>query len=436
MLSTHKLRLDNPLACAYKKGIITKMNHIQFPPYISTGDPGSFAMKTILVRLPEIVEQVIQLNGLSEISDTGNPERQLIALKQEIPNGHIKDPFETFLAEGSVFLVEEVNIWREKIAEYTDKPWIGIPWYFAEAYFYLKLLFAFAYYTPDSPFYLRDPFQPHKDNELLSSGGGLETGRKIVKHLEDLESEQGIVDALVSFSLWGNRIDLSNSQLAEQSKGKILAADSKHLLIDHSRELCQKLLDSERIDIILDNSGTELVCDLLMAWYLLSCQKHLKVCLHAKKAPVLVSDALQKDVTRIIKGFAEDKDVRLSKAGEHLRSFLEQQRLIVKDHYFWNGPLHFPDFPPDIANDLAHSDLVLLKGDANYRRLLSDRKWPPSTPMEETTGYFPTSFAVLRAMKGEIVVDLEENTVAKLFHEDPQWMLNGQRGIIRLVQKC
>jgi uncharacterized protein with ATP-grasp and redox domains len=410
------------------------MKHVQLPPYISTGDPGSFAMKTILVRLPEIVDQVIQLNQFSEVPDRWSPERQLIALKDDIPNGPIRDPFESFSRVESLFQAEEIRIWREEIAKYAGKPWIGIPWYFAEAYFYLKLLLAFGYYTKDSPLYLNDPFQPHKEKELLLQGGGLEIGREITHYLEKLGDEQDIVDALIFFSLWGNRIDLSNLQIVEQSRGLIISRDKTHLLLDHSQALRQKLMDAGRIDIILDNSGSELVCDLLTACYLLDADAQLTLYLHTKQAPILVSDALQKDVQGTINAFLEDQDAGLVKAGRQLRSFVENQRLVIKEHYFWNGPLHFPDFPREIQNDLLQSDLVLLKGDANYRRLLSDRKWPTSAHMEDITGYFPSSFAMLRTMKGEIVVDLDEKTVANLFHADPQWMLNGKRGIIRFVQ--
>ncbi len=411
------------------------MKHIQLPPYISTDDPASFAMKTVLVRLPEIVDQVIRLNQLSEVADEWNPERRLISLKNEIGTGQIADPFERFSVEGTVFQAEEIKIWCEEISKYAGEPWIGIPWYFTEAYFYLKLLFAFGYYEKDSSFYLRDPFQPIKDKELFSSGGGLEIGRGILQHLAELKNVQEIIHALVFFSLWGNRIDLSNLQIAEQSKGLIISRDDENLLIDHSQKLVQQLLDSRRIDIILDNSGSELVCDLLTACHLLSCNEQLTICLHTKKAPIFVSDALQKDVEGIIKAFVEDENAHLSKAGLKLSSFLEQQQLVIKEHYFWNGPLHFQDFSENMRSDLAQSDLIVVKGDANYRRVLSDRKWQFFMNMEDITEYFPSSFTILRTMKSEMMVDLDEKMAAKLFHEDPQWMLNGKRGIIRLVQK-
>jgi hypothetical protein len=77
---------------------------------------------------------------------------------------------------------------------------------------------------------------------------------------------------------------------------------------------------------------------------------------------------------------------------------------------------------------------VLIKGDANYRRLVGDRRWPVSTPMEGLTGYFPAPFAVLRTMKSEIVVDLSEAQVLRLDGEDAEWRTNGRRGIVRFRQ--
>jgi hypothetical protein len=73
---------------------------------------------------------------------------------------------------------------------------------------------------------------------------------------------------------------------------------------------------------------------------------------------------------------------------------------------------------------------VLLKGDANYRRLVGDRRWPAATPMEALTDYFPAPFAVLRTLKSEIVVDVPSER--GLDREDPDWRTNGRRGIIRL----
>jgi hypothetical protein len=82
---------------------------------------------------------------------------------------------------------------------------------------------------------------------------------------------------------------------------------------------------------------------------------------------------------------------------------------------------------------LGRSDLVILKGDVNYRRLLDDCHWPPTTRLEDVTGYFPASFLTLRTLKGEIMVGLEPGQAEALSAADPTWLINGKRGVIQLV---
>jgi hypothetical protein len=94
-----------------------------------------------------------------------------------------------------------------------------------------------------------------------------------------------------------------------------------------------------------------------------------------------------------------------------------------------------PQLPPPLREELACSNLVILKGDVNYRRLLSDLHWPHTTRLEEITAYFPTSFLVLRTLKGEIVVGLEPGQAEELAAQDAAWLINGKRGIIQLVTR-
>jgi hypothetical protein len=105
--------------------------------------------------------------------------------------------------------------------------------------------------------------------------------------------------------------------------------------------------------------------------------------------------------------------------------------LVLEEHYFWNGPLHFPRFPDDLKDQLGRSDLVVLKGDLNYRRLLDDRRWDPATPMEAIVGYFPAALVTLRTTKSELITDIPPQTVKRLDAEDPNWLTEGRYGIIR-----
>jgi len=188
--------------------------------------------------------------------------------------------------------------------------------------------------------------------------------------------------------------------------------------------------------MVLDNSGQELVCDLLLTWYLLAISPEKKIHLHAKKYPFYVSDAMLKDVMETISAFQNEKNGILARIGAELFGFQERGRLFLHDHYFWNSPLGYDQLPEDISQELARSNIVLLKGDVNYRRMLSDRKWETSRNMEELIGFFPASFALIRTMKSESIVDIDERRANELFMEDPDWLVNGIRGIIRVVEKA
>ena len=67
----------------------------------------------------------------------------------------------------------------------------------------------------------------------------------------------------------------------------------------------------------------------------------------------------------------------------------------------------FREMPVHLHKELASAGLVLVKGDVNYRRLLDDRHWPPTTRMEAVCAYFPAPFVALRTLKGEIMAGLQ-----------------------------
>ena len=80
---------------------------------------------------------------------------------------------------------------------------------------------------------------------------------------------------------------------------------------------------------------------------------------------------------------------------------------------------------------LAGADLVVVKGDANYRRLLGDAHWPPTASFARATRHFPARLAALRTLKAEIIVGLEPGEAERLRAEDPSWLVNGRRGVVQ-----
>ena len=283
---------------------------------------------------------------------------------------------------------------------------------------------------------MRDPYKPFKKEELFSENGGLAIGRELCKTLEDMDGAHEKLRAILHNSLWGNRVDLSLFSIAEKSRGRVLNEQGDNLLIDQSSELVELLDRAARVDIILDNTGQELVSDLIAVWHVLTLSPRRAVHLHAKRYPFYVSDAMITDIDETIEALSRDSNPALKRVGKGIRSFQERGRLHIVDHFFWNGPLHYPDLPSELLQELSRSDVVLLKGDINYRRLVSDRKWKISEDLADIAHYFPASIALLRTMKSEAIVDVAEEYALKLYTQDPEWKVNGERGIIRVVEKA
>jgi len=102
---------------------------------------------------------------------------------------------------------------------------------------------------------------------------------------------------------------------------------------------------------------------------------------------------------------------------------------------FWATHLFLTQLPEALRTELAGADLLVLKGDVNYRRLLEDRHWPSTTLLEAVVRYIPTSTLSLRTLKAEIMVGLAEGEAERLDREDPDWRTDGRRGLVHLVRR-
>jgi uncharacterized protein with ATP-grasp and redox domains len=400
-----------------------KENHLEptppdvtLPPPLMTSEPGSFARRTIVERKPEIIRQVIADNGYPP-----SIVRALEAFREEVALRPMRPLREQ---------APDVAFWNRELAAHRGRTWLEIPWYLAESYFYRRLLEAVRYFQP-GPWRGHDPFGKRKREqeelavERLAEGWG---------QLAGVESEVAF-EALLHSCLWGNRADLSNYTVAVQARGGLaVSQERRHVLIDHTDAVRVLLADGlERVDFINDNVGLDLLFDLALADFLLVHRWAQTVIFHLKDRPFFVSDASPADVRATDSLLQAASDPAVRELGTRMEGHVEAERLILKDDPFWTSSLMFRRLPPSLRADLARSDLVILKGDVNYRRLLDDRHWPHTARMEEIAGYFPASFLVLRTLKGEIMVGLEPGQAEVLAAEDPTWLINGKRGIIQLV---
>jgi hypothetical protein len=151
--------------------------------------------------------------------------------------------------------------------------------------------------------------------------------------------------------------------------------------------------------VILDNCGLELLSDLVLAHALLAgAVRAAVVTLMCKTAPVFVSDALEADAAAHVDAIAGAGAAGAALAAA-LRGHLAAGRLRLESHSFFTSPFAWRDAPRGLLERLAPCACVVVKGDANYRRLIGDAHWPYSTPFGAAVGFFaPCPLLALRTV--------------------------------------
>jgi damage-control phosphatase, subfamily III len=226
------------------------------------------------------------------------------------------------------------------------------------------------------------------------------------------EAEQLIFTEMCEICLWGNATDLSlltsltyediqklqGSEARKASEKSILVNDMKaaYNVLRDARKT-KKAGEERRVDIVLDNAGFELFVDLILAGYLLSSGLATTVVLRPKLIPWFVSDVIPKDFADLLNALANpqafytaaddaDSDHKHPPlSDEELKNinflfgqwstFHAEGKLVLRPHRFWTGAGSYwrlPKTASDLNEDLQSSELVLFKGDLNYRKLTSD----------------------------------------------------------------
>jgi len=377
-----------------------------------TSERGSFARKTIVERKPQILREVSEAHAY--------PPEILAALRAyaaEIASAPVQPLREQ---------APDVALWNGAWAELEGRTWLDLPWYFAETFFYRRLMEAVRFYQP-GPWQGVDPFGPQKAAQLEQA---LPAFVALLTSSEGA-SDEAAFQARMRDALWGNRADLSNRTIsARAGKGE----EQARLLIDDTPRIWQALTRGAppRCDVVADNSGLELLLDLRLIDWLLAQGRAREVHLHLKRMPFFVSDARLPDLERALARLA-DAPAPGPALTARLQAARAEGRFALHDDPFWSTCLSYHPLPSHIHRELARSDLVLFKGDVNYRRLLDDRHWPHTARLAEIAGHMPAPFCALRTLKGELIVDLQPGQAESLAAADPTWMINGERGVIQYV---
>ncbi len=251
-------------------------------------------------------------------------------------------------------------------------------------------------------------------------------------------------------ALWGNKCDLSISGGTEnaQTVDPLSQLDSFNdfLLVNQTNQAWQTLQDVRtdksqkvRLDIVLDNSGFELFTDLCHAEFVLSAGLVDYVYFHAKTMPWFVSDVTPQDWEWTLSQMVSNPNPALSDLGKKWRTRLTDKTWVFQTHDYWTLPHDFSQMKstsPDLYSDLGQADLIVFKGDLNYRKLVGDLKWEHTTPFEVTLrGFHPAPLCTLRTLKADVVVGLQPGQAQASQKRSEDWMITGDFGVIQFCSK-
>jgi uncharacterized protein with ATP-grasp and redox domains len=382
---------------------------------------GTFTHRSIVERLPKIGRRMLAVNSFpSPVA------AELEAFIDSIPDGPI-------MAVGDEDAPDAAD-WQQYLEPYLGQDWLHPPWFVVEVYFYRQVL-AISGYFRDGPGRGVDPFAYDKYQGLEVALTAIrELSGRVEANLGQDGRQRHVLTNLLFADLWGNQADMSMWP-AGTDEVEDAQQPQAHTLVDDSAEVVTHLFErpapAEQVDILLDNAGFELVADLHLAVYLLTHNLAQHIRLLAKVHPIFVSDALKQDVLQTVSFLTASDDSKVASIGRRLSHFMAEGRLTLQDDWFWTAPLAGWQMPEALRGDLAGADLLISKGDANYRRWLGDRHWPHTMPFGDVVGYTPAPLVALRTLKAEVMVGLTEEELTQVGQADPAWLANGSWGVIQ-----
>jgi len=241
---------------------------------------------------------------------------------------------------------------------------------------------------------------------------------------------------LILRSLWGNVADLSMSGGCVD--GTMSGQAAKHTaLVDDSERAADLLMsggEGSQVVLVTDNCGLEFLSDLVLVDGLLRTGV-AKVVLHCKDTPVFVSDVTPEDVS-ITLAWLEKQDDACGKFAQTVQGHIDSGRLEVFSHSFYTTSEFFPKLPLDLSELLAAAKVVVVKGDANYRRIVFDAHWDLDFPWQQLVAevaQFPAPLLALRTCKSGVAAGIPKDCVEQAFQVREDWQTSGTFGLVQLA---
>ena len=185
--------------------------------------------------------------------------------------------------------------------------------------------------------------------------------------------------------------------------------------------------------------GFELYTDLILADYLCSQNLAKSITFHVKAMPWFVSDTVEQDFPWALATMMSSESSTFQSLGTRWKSYIDSGRWNVTTHQYWTLPFEFSlmkEKSPDLYTQLGKSQLLIIKGDLNYRKLVHDLIWDTTTPFPHALrGFFPAPLVALRTLKCDAVVGLPDGLSNKLDAEVADWRFTGSYALIQFSQE-
>ena len=279
------------------------------------------------------------------------------------------------------------------------------PFFESEVLFYHALLAQKKYFSNRYDFFAtekKDSLENSREAFIKEMGAFFSPGAKKDFTLKPFR-------ICIQYCLSANTSDLSQLNAKERFD---YGTKDLNLLHDDTEVLFQYLTANKkfkRFDIICDNAGKELFSDLYLAWYFLFNDVVDKVVFHLKPYPFFVSDATKEDFGFMVNAIMQHGGTDFA---AQCNNYIHEGKIEIEDDSFWAAPLCFKEMPEEskLREQLCNSDLIIVKGDLNYRRLVEDRDWPYTDSfLERTKGVFgDVPIFAPRVIKSDVLVGVSE----------------------------
>lgn len=432
-----------------------------FPEQYSGKYKGSFAYLTIKDRLPVILVKVVDVlcqNKKDLVVSYGEGAKEeikeiigkLSALQNEMITNKTIKPL--ICGEPDIIVWNDYLKKQEKMCGFPPA-WFESSWLYVECYFYRRIKQTFQLSSVLKEF---DPFHKQKENSFICSMDAvLFLCSALNETLAELQNSNRTTDLFGFFrtyleiSLWGNKCDLSISAGMEniQQNNPLTQLDEfrNNIIVNDTETLWQTLQDFNKfskdvsIDIILDNAGFELFCDLCLLHFLQEAKLVKKVKLHVKMMPWFVSDTLEKDIHWLLETLLQSNHKILVDFSKNCSNKIISGEWNIVNEPFWTFPHDYSEMKntaPLLYEKLSKSDVLIFKGDLNYRKLTGDRQWNETTSFKESlNGFLPTSLVTLRTIKADVIVGLKAGTSDRIAQISENWKFKGDFAVIQCCIK-